>query len=222
VQAQVAGILGPGRTIVSIASWADQIRNSRPETGNWHFVDIPIGKTHLDMTRDCAKGDCVVAKIAELRGVVRDPATPPERRREALMFLIHFVGDMHEPLHSSDNDDKGGNTVKVMFHDRQTNLHSLWDSGLLNRMPPEDQLFPELSAAAARNAHKWRKGTVEQWAEQSHKVACKVTYGLLPKNPAGTPIVLGPDYETTADAAIMEQLAKAGVRLAAVLNQTLR
>src|SRR5580700_268916 len=145
-RARVTAILAPGQTLASIASWADEVRRSRPESANWHFVDIPIDRPHLDMTRDCAKNDCVVAKIADLRKTLLSPATPPDQQREALMFLVHFIGDMHQPLHSSDNQDRGGNSVRVVFFGRQTNLHSVWDSGLLTRLGTADQLFPALSA----------------------------------------------------------------------------
>ncbi len=94
------------------------------------------------------------------------------------MFLVHFVGDMHQPLHCSDNNDQGGNKVLVKFGDRggsrPYNLHSLWDSGLLGKMPKEDVLFAEYSRESARHAKKWAKGTVEDWADRTHKIAQKI------------------------------------------------
>jgi hypothetical protein len=218
----VAAILAPGQTMASIASWADEIRRSRPETANWHFIDIPIDQPHLDMARDCAKDDCVIAKIADLRKTLRNPATPADQQREALMFLVHFIGDMHQPLHCSDNQDRGGNGVRVVFHERQTNLHSVWDSGLLGRLPPADELFPVLSAESMGHKKKLSRGNVKKWAEQSHQAAQTVVYGLLPKGAAGTPVPLDAQYEKVADPLILEQLEKAGARLARVLNETLR
>jgi hypothetical protein len=221
-RARVTAVLAPGQTLASIASWADEVRRSRPETAPWHYIDIPIDRPHLDMLRDCPKGACVVAEIAVLRKKLLDPATPPDQQREALMFLVHFIGDMHQPLHCSDNQDKGGNGVKVVFFERQTNLHSVWDSGLLGRMSPADELFPALSRESLRRKKKWSKGTVEDWAEQAHRAAVKVVYGQLPKVEAKTPIALGAPYEKIADPLIREQLEKAGARLAEVLNETLR
>lgn len=221
-RARVAAILAPGQTMASIASWADEVRRSRRETAPWHYIDIPIDKPHLDMARDCPKGDCVIGKIADLRKTLLNPATPPGEQREALMFLVHFIGDMHQPLHCADNKDQGGNGVRVVFHDRPTNLHSVWDSGLLSRLAPADELFPALSEESMRRKKKWSKGTVEQWADQSHHAAQKVVYGRLPKVAAGTPVVLDAQYEKTADALIRVQLEKAGARLAEVLNETLR
>ena len=139
--------------MVSVASWADQIRNSRRETGPWHYIDIPIDKPHLNMERDCAKGDCVIAKIEQFRDALKNPATPPEQRREALMFIIHFVGDMHQPLHCSDNQDHGGNEVHVVFEGHPTNLHSLWDTTLVTRLGAEDALYPKFLKEAQ---HDWK------------------------------------------------------------------
>jgi hypothetical protein len=221
--ARVAEILGPGTTMQSISSWPDQIRPQREATGPWHYIDIPIDKPHLDMARDCPKGDCVIARIEEFQKVVVDPAATPVERREALMFLVHFVGDMHQPLHSADNKDKGGNDVKVDFFGRNYNLHSVWDSGLLGRMGKEDELFAQFSRDLTdKRAKKWGKGTPEEWAEQSHKAAQKVVYGKLPKAPAGGQIKVDAAYERLADPVIKDQIEKAGARLAALLNATLR
>ena len=221
--ARVAEILGPGTTMQSISSWADQIRRERAATGPWHYIDIPIDKPHLDMARDCPKGDCVIAKIEDFKKVVVNPAATAVERKEALMFLVHFVGDMHQPLHCSDNKDKGGNDVKLDFFGHASNLHSVWDSGLLGRMGKEDELFTQYSRElTAKLAKKWGKGTVNAWAEQSHKASQKVTYGKLPKAPSGGTVTVDATYERRADPVIKEQIERAGARLAMVLNQTLR
>jgi hypothetical protein len=222
VHAKVVEILGPNVSMASVASWPDEIRRSRPETETWHYIDIPIDRPHLDMTRDCPKGECVIKKIEDFETVLHDPNTPAVQRREALLFLIHFVGDMHQPLHDSDNKDKGGNDVRVTYNGRDMNLHSLWDSGLLGHMGKEDELFSEYSADSARHAKKWAKGSVEDWAEQSHKVAVKVTYGRLPKTEKGAPVTITPEYEAQADPLIRQQIEKGGARLARVLNETLQ
>jgi hypothetical protein len=222
VHAKVVAILGPNVSMASVASWADEVRRQRAESAPWHYIDIPIDKPHLNMTRDCPKGDCVIKKIEDFEVVLRDPNTPAVQRREALMFLIHFVGDMHQPLHDSDNKDKGGNEVHVVYKGRPTNLHSLWDSALLGSMGKEDELFPVYLKESEQHAKKWSKGSVENWSEQSHKEAIKVTYGKLPKADNGQPIMITPEYEAQADPVIREQIEKAGDRLARVLNEALR
>jgi hypothetical protein len=102
------------------------------------------------------------------------------------------------------------------------NLHSLWDSGLLGHMGKEDELFPGYSAESARHAKKWAKGSVEDWSEQAHKAAVKVTYGKLPKTDKGAPVTITAEYEAKADPVIQEQIEKAGARLARVLDEALR
>ncbi len=221
-RAKVAEILGPGVTMASVASWADSIRRDRPESGPWHYVDIPIDKKHLDMARDCPKDACVIKAIENFEGTLRDPNAPPAKRKEALMFVIHFVGDMHQPLHSSDNKDKGGNDIHLVYNDRPGNLHGLWDSGLLGRMGTEDALFPAWSAESMKHKKKWARGSVENWAEQAHKDAVKITYGKLPKSEAGKPAVITAQYEAAADPLIRMQIEKAGARLARVLNEILK
>jgi hypothetical protein len=221
-RARIQQILGPDRTMTSIASWADEVRPSRRETARWHFVDIPITTSHFDPERDCAKGDCVISQVSRLRGVLRDPAATADERREALQLLIHFVGDMHQPLHSSNNNDKGGNTVRVRLGDRDTNLHSLWDSGLLGRLAPENDLFPALSQEAAKKRKKWAKGTITEWSEQAHKAGRKVVYGKLPKAGDGQPIVIDAKYQAESAGVLREQIERAGVRLAWLLNSDLQ
>lgn len=221
--ARVAEILGPGVSMASISSWADQIRSERAATGPWHYIDIPIDKPHLDMARDCPKGDCVIGKIEEFQKVVVDAASTAVQRKEALMFLMHFVGDMHQPLHCSDNKDKGGNDVKLDFFGRNSNLHSVWDSGLLRRIGEEDELYQQFSQVLTEKmTKKWGKGTVESWAEQSHKAGQKVVYGKLPKAAAAGPVKVDAAYESLADPLVKSQIEKAGARLATLLNATLR
>ena len=139
------------------------------------------------------------------------------------MFIVHFVGDMHQPLHCADNKDKGGNDVKLDFFGRTSNLHSVWDSGLPGRMGDEEALFTELNAdLTPKRAKKWGKGTVEDWAEQAHKAAQKTVYGKLPTAPAGGQVKVDTAYEQAAGPLIKHQLEKAGARLAIVLNTSLK
>jgi hypothetical protein len=222
-RARVAAILGPNTSLASISSWPDQIRRARPETAPWHYIDIPIDKPRLDMARDCPKGDCVLAKIEDFRKALRDPAITAEQRKEALMFLVHFIGDMHQPLHCSDNKDKGGNGVQTQFFGKPMNLHSVWDGGLLGRMGAEDQLFAAFSKdLTPGRTKKLSQGTVSDWAEQSHKASQKIVYGKLAKVAAGKPVPISEAYEKAADPLIKDQIEKAGARLAAVLNAALQ
>ena len=125
----------------------------------------------------------------------------------------------------------------VVFDGRPGNLHSLWDSGLLRRMGTQDTLFAKFSSEAQRHQRQWARGTVRDWAEQAHKAAQKTVYGQLPKQPkpsaapvnatAGAPptappVAITAAYERKADPVVAQQIEKAGVRLASLLNQTLQ
>ena len=220
-RAEVARVLAPGESLDALASWADQVRPSRPETETWHYIDIPITSAGLDMKRDCPRAGCVISKIAEFRKQWWDPAAASATRREALLFLVHFVGDMHQPLHCANHDDKGGNEVPVMFLGATTNLHLLWDNGLLDHMPSEDQLLQTISRMLTpKRAAEWSHGTVEEWCGESFQVAQRVVYGDLPPVAAGQLVYVGEAYQKAAEPIVRDQIAKAGVRLAAILNES--
>jgi hypothetical protein len=97
-------------TLSDVASWADQIRPQRRETAPWHFVDIPVSAQRYDAPRDCRSDDCIVARLEQFIAALRqDSSKPPSRERlEGLKFVVHFMGDLHQPLHVSDNGDRGG------------------------------------------------------------------------------------------------------------------
>ena len=126
---------------------------------------------------------------------------------------------MHQPLHCSDNKDRGGNEVRLDFFGRPSNLHSVWDGGLLGRLAAEDAMFAELSKDLSNShAKKWGRGTPRDWAEQTHKAGVQLVYGKLPKDhPAVTP-----QYEKLAQPLIRQQIERAAARLAATLNAALK
>jgi len=222
-RAEVARVLAPGESLVALASWADEIRTSRKETEPWHFIDIPISSAGLDMKRDCPPAGCVISKIAEFRKQWTNPAASPASRREALLFLIHLVGDLHQPLHCANNHDRGGNDVHVVFLGETTNLHAVWDQVLLNHMPDEDHLLPIISGMlTAERVAKRDQGTVEEWANESFHLAQTVVYGALPPAAFGGTVTLGEAYRQIAEPIVRNQIAKAGVRLAEILNEGTR
>jgi hypothetical protein len=208
-------------TPADVASWADQIRPQHRETAPWHFVDIPISAPGYDATRDCAGGNCVVAKIEDFVAEFRNRSLPGPERLDALKFVVHFVGDLHQPLHASDDNDRGGNEVRVEFLGHRTNLHAVWETAILAPAVSGDErgyalrlvrdITPEKIAA-------WQAGTTIDWANESHAVAMITIYGRLPHD-AGT---LPEAYENAALPLVNEQLERAGVRLAFVLNRALQ
>lgn len=121
--------LEPGQTLVSISTWADEHRDST--TSRWHFVNLPPDSCLYNEARDCPGGDCVVRAIEDQLVVLK--SDPSEiKRLQALKFLVHFVADLHQPLHSGFAHDRGGNQYQININGIGSNLHALWDIGLVN------------------------------------------------------------------------------------------
>ncbi len=231
---QRAGALlkGDMDAFVAAATWADDVRAERPETSNWHFVNIPVGETRYTAARHCratAKGDCVIAEIGRARAALVESGGSNARKAEALKFLIHFVGDLHQPLHVIDNHDRGGNDVRVAALRRgngaATNLHAVWDTGLINLSRETDVVRAERLLIDLASHHAPPGLDVVTWAEESHEVAVRVVYRYRGFSPAGPPtqaVVLDDAYRAAAMPAIDRQLQLGGLRLAALLNVLLK
>lgn len=219
-RAQVDALLGPMDSMAAEASWVDDMRVDFPETGPWHYINIPLEAKSMDMARDCPQRNCVIGKIEDYEGMLKDSHASEANRRLALRFLIHFVGDLHQPLHCGDNHDRGGNDVQVNFFGQPSNLHSVWDSGILGKIQPYGNKLADLLNSRITPAQKaqWTKGTVADWAMESQKIARDTAYKNLP---SGSPAELGQAYVDAATPVVEEQLEKAGIRLAAILNKLL-
>lgn len=95
-----AGNLLDGGAIDDVASWADDYRHNHAQTGPWHYIDIPLADSKIDMACECPKGDCVIAKTQQFLAVLKDPNADRAAKAEALKFVVNFIGDMHQPLHA--------------------------------------------------------------------------------------------------------------------------
>jgi len=210
-----------GATIDSVASWADDYRRDHRETGPWHYINIPLADSRIDMARECPNGECVIGKTEQFLAVLREPKADRAARAQALKYVVHFVGDLHQPLHDEDNGDSGGNGRHVVFEGHPDSLHWMWDTGLLERVNRNaGALAADLeSRITPRDRTEWTKGTIEDWVMEGHRLAQTVVYGDLgSENPA----VIGPAYQGQADQVIELQLEKAGVRLAYLLDAALK
>jgi hypothetical protein len=114
--------------------WADEDRHDHRETAPWHYINIPLSDSKIDLARECANGYCVIAKTEQFLAVLKDPNAGKDTKAPALKFVIHFVGDMHQPLNVADNGDKGGTTRQVIFEGHPDNLHWVWDTGLIQHI----------------------------------------------------------------------------------------
>jgi hypothetical protein len=229
--------------IASEATWADKFRDAntggaRQKTSQWHFVDIEISAPNLDaacfnhpkiaqgtVASDGPAADCVVDKIEEFAAELANPATDQEEQVVALKFLLHFVGDIHQPLHSSDDNDRGGNNKKVSGAGfRAGNLHHYWDTEFVDQLETDPKSIASdlIGHISKDQINAWQAGSASDWAMESFEVAKADAYGQLPEPSARGSYRLTEEYITTATDDVAQQLSKAGVRLGLVLNNALR
>lgn len=215
--------------------WADEIRSS-PGYG-WtkpqHYVNVPRSRS-LDPEADCPEQGCLLRAISQQAQRLKAGRASKAERAEALKFVAHYIGDLHQPLHVGYGDDAGGNGIAVRFCPRSCwssvdNLHQVWDSALLKAGSPSkagalaEQLLRGISA---EEKSAWRKGDVVAWARESYSVAAEQSYRAVEHGKlAGAylgdlsaPAHLDAEYTTVMRPAALEQLQKAAVRLAAVLD----
>jgi nuclease S1 len=183
------------------STWPDDIRSQRPETSPWHYIDIPLGtafdEARHNLEKFCPKEGCVISAIRENLKTLRSPGADARKKADALRFLIHFVGDLHQPLHAVSNNDLGGNCVPVAFFDQtpklsnpqleiySPNLHGVWDTNILEKDTvgkTVDQLASELNESLRTKIARWEKAPpdIDAWAWESYLLGVKSGYGELP------------------------------------------
>lgn len=215
-KAGIKAILGV-ETLAEASNWPDFMRSDPSEfwqktASPWHYVTVPPGKTYARVGAP-AEGDAVTA-LARFSATVRDPQASLADKQLALRFIVHLVGDLHQPLHAGNGADKGGNDVRVTFMNRGTNLHALWDSGLID----EEQL--SYTEYAAWLGARITAANVKNWSTIDPKVWIAEDVALREQiYPAAGDTKLGYDYVFQHKAQLEDRLERAGVRLAAYLNQ---
>jgi hypothetical protein len=204
----------------------------RPDTAPWHFIDIPVRETvtQADMPKFCPGHNCVTEQIQIATAAVKNGAAPRKIRLEALKFLAHLVGDLHQPLHCSDDGDRGGNEKLVRYRPnargrgRKLKLHAFWDH--LAEIKTSDkprELATQLRLTKA-DRETLSRGSVYDWAWESHLLARDVVYPGFEAGPttATNGIPLPDDYHTPKiREVVVRQLQRAGARLARLLNEAL-
>ena len=224
------------RTLGEIASWADEIKDFDwgRRRASWHYDDVPLC-ADPEYAKYCRAGRCASAQLERQIEVLADPHARARARNEALKWVVHLMGDIHQPLHASNHADRGGNTVQVSFLGQRDNppygtlnLHAVWDVQMAAKLIADrggERAF--VSAPIAESDRRaWEQGSVEIWIGESHVLARDRVYATLPVAAAcGDKITgvvaLGETYYASAAPVIDIQLRKAGVRLAYVLNQAL-
>ena len=234
--AEVATLLAgePDPTLAGVATWADTLRASDPDrfkaTSRWHYINTPAGTCRFDPQRDCPDGECVIGAIDAQRRILADRRQPHAARRDALKFLVHFVGDVHQPMHANNRGDKGGNDFQISLRTdlppvayararysdgvMGTNLHSVWDFYILGSQGLDLRQY-----AARLDALPWPQMTppvsaAQGWAGESCRlVDSRNLYPATRKMDRG--------YLDAQRPLAEQRVRQAGYRLAALLNATL-
>lgn len=245
----------PNDLIADASTWADDTKKAE-QTGTWHYMDLPLGMKHGELDPYCKavspsvnggpRDGCILTALRYNLNILHDEKESDAERVKALRYLIHLVGDLHQPLHSTANNDQGGNCVPIQFFEdpKIANLHSVWDGMIMQRDLAAKhrtvvQMADDLDAGYQKQSAGWIKhGTeFEKWIWESHSIAQNVTYGALkPKIPVepyqerpnckvetekdrALHLHADEEYQRRAVPIIEEQIAKAGYRLAEVLNE---
>jgi hypothetical protein len=222
----------PTGTIEQASVWADCVKPLKDAEGksrfgyaySWHYQNVNICQA-FDLKPACKDGNCVSAQIDRQRRILADKRANAKERVMALAFLVHFVGDLHQPLHAGDKSDRGGNDAKAdygIYGPAKMNLHSIWDGLLAERAistpPPLVRRYP------AAERRRLAAGTVTDWSRESWQAAHQAyaaAYG-------GDPCATSPARVTMSDAAVEKmvpvlrrEVTEGGLRLAKLLDQAL-
>jgi hypothetical protein len=229
VRAEIAGLLEgeADPSLPGIANWADDLRANDPELGKrsakWHYVNLAEDDCRYEAARDCPGGHCVVEAIRAQAAILADRGRPRAQRLQALKFVVHFVGDVHQPLHAGFGHDKGGNDYQLQIRGEPeprdgygSNLHSLWDSKMLSMSKRSDAAYLQrLRQTPAPAAGRLGLPPASPaWAEASCRIVLEP--GFYPKGHT-----LEPTYVETWRPVAETQLRLGGAHLAGVLNTAL-
>ena len=209
---------------------AQETRGERPgNTGPLHYSNIPNDADTFVEARDCKDDQCVVGAIDHYVAVLRDRTQPKDKRREALVYVVHFMGDLHQPMHAAGGTvrnpetgaiepDLGGNRVKVRYLGVETNLHSVWDSMLIEWGPDtvdEYATYLLRDELRGRPVEELQRGTMIEWFNESHYAAVHEAYVIGNGN-------LGSAYAHHNIGVVYERLLRGGLRLRRVLEEALQ
>lgn len=210
----------PEPTLAGVANWPDDIRRDQAwrHTGPWHYLNLPDLRCDYQPPRDCPDGNCVIGAIDAQTRMLADASQPRQKRIEALKFVVHLVGDVHQPLHAGLRSDRGGNDFQINYNGEGWNLHSTWDS-LILRTPLADaggwlELSRRIAASDAATATSTPPVSAREWAlESCHLIAARQLYPNTHKIDDG--------YLQTHRPLVEQRLRTAGTRLATLLNTAL-
>lgn len=234
------GTLSDATTFVD--AYHEALKREVPGSEKWHYDNIPVCGDFVPATH-CVDGNCASAQVPRQLAIVADKTRSREDRLMALRFLVHLIGDIHQPLHAADDNDLGGNR-KIVFLPTSTeprNLHIVWDVDIVKlvlRGNSELEFARQLISTYRNDFANWLRGNSFQWTADSHLIAKRLVYGKLPGFTCGevaglktgllngkpwgdTPLLLTEDYVKGATGVVPNLLARAGARLGGMLNSAL-
>jgi hypothetical protein len=176
-RAAVQNLLG-NETLAGVSTWADEVRN-QPEyksTASWHFLNLPLGLSYDEFERqvEAMENGNVYNALIKAEHDLINPGISKEKKIDALKFVVHLVGDMHQPMHISRAEDKGGNTIQLNYNGKGTNLHSLWDSKLVETQGFTFEQIATSNKASAKQISHWQRGSQLKWAWESYQISSKL------------------------------------------------
>ncbi|MDV7185704.1 S1/P1 nuclease [Lutibacter sp. TH_r2] len=202
-----------GQSLVIVSTYADEIKSDRKYSkySVWHYVNKPFEKTYQDAEKN-PKGDLVTG-IKECVAILKNKKSSKEAKAFHLKMLVHLIGDLHQPMHVGLREDKGGNDFQVQWFGKGTNLHSVWDSKMLDSYNMSySELTTNIPEFSKEQIKFIQKGTFEDWVNETGELA-KITYGSAKSGEN-----LSYRYMYNHFKLATEQLQKGGIRLAKVLN----
>ena len=202
------------KNLANVANWADKVRKRRKHDRPWHYSNIKENESTYVVVRDCPDKNCVTEKIKEFSSVLKNNKILFHKRKEALKYLVHFVGDIHQPLHLGNSKDRGGNKIRLDYLGRKVNLHYLWDGGLINWQKESLSKYAEHLNNKLIKTEKleWLDTNVNDWANESRLLALEYAYSFDSEGLSKAYIVRGREI-------LDQRMVQAGVRLADLLNQ---
>ncbi len=224
-----------GSDMAARSTWADKWRVTHRETAGWHYVDLELDRPDFYAACKRSGASCLVDKLNLFESELANPLLSDGQRIYALKMVLHLVGDLHQPLHTADSRDRGGNCEQVRYTrpimgvrigpPQQSRLHAYWDAepvAELGRDPRNVAAALERTITPSEVA-AWSHGSTEDWARESFEVARSTVYayGGPLACVSGPPTTLTAAYQDQAKAVTAQQLSRAGIRLATVLNRAL-
>jgi hypothetical protein len=219
---EISALIGD-TSLAQISTYADEIR-SKPEyrsTGAWHFINLPLGLSYHDFKKQVkALGvENVYNELQKLEVQLKDPKATKEQKVFALKFIVHLVGDLHQPMHVSRESDQGGNKIQVTYDGKGTNLHSLWDTRLLEHQKlGYDELAAKYDVISNRKMKAWKRTPLIKWVYESYQ-ASSILYGELENRKDNK---IDEAYYNEHIPMVELRIQQAGIRLAGVLNRIYR